>query len=169
MAFDKDYITDTCDLLVAALSNRTRATMTIFQYREESKRHAPITPKPRRLAVIPMYTSTGHEEESDSVLTCDREIRMPGRNCVAQTCIILLVYVYMCWKFLCGPTLWRNVETMLSNWGPLSWRMHYCVLLIWTSAIDFLFVSPQPSSWWYNIQPDNCYTCLARCRNQWCM
>ena len=36
MAFDKDYITDTCDLVVAALSNRTGATMTIYQYREES-------------------------------------------------------------------------------------------------------------------------------------
>ena len=45
MAFDKDYIMDTCDLLIAALSNRTGATMTIYQYREESKRHAPITPK----------------------------------------------------------------------------------------------------------------------------
>ena len=125
MAFDKEYNTDTCDLLIAALSNRTGATMTIYQYREESKRHAPITPKAWRLDVIPMYTSTWHEEESDSVLTCDREIWMPGGNCVPQTYITLLVYVYMCWKFLCGPTLWRNVETMLSNWGALSRRRHY--------------------------------------------
>ena len=44
-----------CDLLVAALSNTTGATITIYQYREEAKRYAPIVVKPGRLGVLPKY------------------------------------------------------------------------------------------------------------------
>ena len=125
---------DTCDLLVAALSNRTGATMTIYQYREESKRHAPITPTAwRRLDVIPMYTSTWHEEESDSVLTCDREIRMPGRNCVAQTYIILLVYVLKVF-------MWRRrgsaVECRTLEREPGSNPLHMMATLMATRCGD---------------------------------
>ena len=45
--------TDMCDLPVAALSNATGATITIYQYREEAKRYAPIVLKPGRLGVPP--------------------------------------------------------------------------------------------------------------------
>ena len=37
LIFDKEYNTDTCDLLVSALSNATGATITIYQYREETR------------------------------------------------------------------------------------------------------------------------------------
>ena len=47
-----------CDLLVAALSNATGATITIYQYREEAKRYAPIVVKPGRLGVPPKYDIT---------------------------------------------------------------------------------------------------------------
>ena len=55
LIFDEEYNTDMCDLLVAALSNATGATITIYQYREEAKRYAPIVVKPGRLGVPPKY------------------------------------------------------------------------------------------------------------------
>ena len=45
-----------CDLLVSALSNATGATITTYQYREETKKYAPIVLKPGRLDVLSKYT-----------------------------------------------------------------------------------------------------------------
>ena len=56
LIFHKEYNTDTCDLLVSALSNATGATITIYQYREETKKYAPIVLKPGRLGVLSKYT-----------------------------------------------------------------------------------------------------------------
>ena len=56
LIFDKEYNTDTCDLLVSALSNATGATITIYQHREETKKYAPIVLKPGRLGVLSKYT-----------------------------------------------------------------------------------------------------------------
>ena len=56
LIFDKDYNTDTWDLIVSALSNATGATITIYQYREETKKYAPIVLKPGRLGVLLKYT-----------------------------------------------------------------------------------------------------------------
>ena len=43
---------------LAALSKATRMTITIFQYREESKRYAPIMLKPGRLGTIRPFQNT---------------------------------------------------------------------------------------------------------------
>ena len=56
LIFNKEYNTDTCDLLVSALSNATGSTITIYQYREETKKYAPIVLKPGRLGVPSKYT-----------------------------------------------------------------------------------------------------------------
>ena len=58
LIFDKEYNTDTCDLLVVALSNATGAKITIYQYREDAQRYAPIVLKPGRWGVLPKYDIT---------------------------------------------------------------------------------------------------------------
>lgn len=51
--FDKDYNTDTCDLLLFALSNAFQITVKIFQYEEGTRRYREIKLTPGRKEVLP--------------------------------------------------------------------------------------------------------------------
>ena len=54
--FEKDYNTDTCDLLLFALSNAFQITVKIFQYEEGTKRYREIKLMPGRMEVLPTQT-----------------------------------------------------------------------------------------------------------------